>query len=192
MGIEIELKAWVKDPQAVAASFTGMGAESIGTFEKDDSYWVFSVFLQELRIRQEKKTDPDGTISQSNHVTYKTKSLQDGIEINDEQEFEVSDAKTFENLLKRLGAVPKISKHKEGKAWRYDGITAELLEVRDLGCFIELEFIAERSDTQTVQAVKSRLLDLLNRLNIPADRIEPRYYTDLLQEMQKKRTTVML
>ncbi|MDR2807425.1 MAG: class IV adenylate cyclase [Spirochaetaceae bacterium] len=180
MGIEIELKAWVDDPAMVSQIFTAIGAEFVGTFEKDDCYWIFPASLQELRIRKEVKTDPSGIVVQSSCVTYKTKEIQDGIEINDEQEFDVSDAGIFEKLFIRLGAIPKITKYKQGQAWNYNGITAELLLVRNLGHFIELEFISDSRDTQTVHNIKSRLMDLLSRLNISTNRIEPRYYTDLL------------
>lgn len=180
MGIEIELKAWIDDLQSLSQILSSIGAEFSGAVEKDDCYWIFPASLQELRVRQETKIDKAGIVTHFNRVTYKTKEIQDGIEINDEQEFEVSDMKVFEELLRRLGAAQKIKKHKQGQAWKYEDINAELFLVRGLGYFIELECISESKDAQTIDNIKSRLMDLLSRLGITKDSIEPRYYTDLL------------
>jgi len=49
-------------------------------------------------------------------ATYKTKEISDGIEVNHECEFTVSDADLFEELLSRLGLRNSVRKEKEGWA----------------------------------------------------------------------------
>lgn len=183
MATEIELKAHVENPEALKERITGVAVFS-GSFEKDDAYWYGSdgVPPPEVRIRQATGTGPDGAVSRAVWVTYKTKDVRNGIEVNDEQEFTVSDAVPFEQLLRRLGLSPKIRKHKQGWAWNCEGITVEVAEIAGLGWFAELEIIADNSRPETVASARRRLLGCLAQLGIPEDKIEPKYYTEMLKE----------
>ncbi|MFP3089038.1 class IV adenylate cyclase [Treponema sp. TIM-1] len=189
MSIEIELKAWVDDPDGLRARlFSFAGLET--SFEKADSYWFItgtgsSVPLSGVRIRRETKTDPDGRVSHALWVTYKVKEIREGIEINDEREFSVSDDTAFEELLRRLGLEKGIEKNKRGWAWICEGITTELTEVEGLGWFVELEIITDNDTNEAVTAARFRLLELLHKIGIKKDRIEPRYYTEMLREKAK-------
>ncbi|MDR2633843.1 MAG: class IV adenylate cyclase [Treponema sp.] len=187
MCIEIELKAWVADPQGVRNTLnTGLSLVS-RAFEKEDAYWhpVSGIPAAPfppsgIRIRKETHTDAQGSLTRKVLVTYKTKEVRDGIEVNHEREFSVSDGPLFEDLLRRFGFEPGIGKHKKGWAWDYEGITVELVQVSGLGWFVELEILEDEDQTETVAAARSRLLDLLHRLGIAQDKIESRYYTELL------------
>jgi adenylate cyclase class IV len=65
-------------------------------------------------------------------------------------------------------------------------ITAELAEVgdsrRSLGVFLELEIIADNDRPATVKTARARLLALLTACGLPEDRIESRYYGELLSD----------
>jgi adenylate cyclase class 2 len=117
-------------------------------------------------------------------VTCKTREVREGIEINDEREFAVSDSACFEELLRRLGLKPGTRKHKQGWAWVFGDIRTELCEVsglrRSLGWFLEVEILAEDALAPTVAAARHKLLDLLEKIGIPGSRIEDRYYLELL------------
>ena len=63
-----------------------------------------------------------------------------------------------------------------------------MLYVAGLGWFLEIEIQAASDQRQTVEESRSRLLALLEKLEIPADRIEPRPYTVMLREGGKKLT----
>jgi adenylate cyclase class 2 len=106
------------------------------------------------------------------------------MEINDEREFSVSDAAAFEDLLRRLGLQKGIEKNKRGWAWNCAGITAELTEVAGLGWFVELEIITDDAAEGTVTAARTRLLALLRKIGVKKNRIEPRYYTEMLRAPQ--------
>jgi adenylate cyclase class 2 len=189
MSVEIELKAWVDDPDRVrlrCVSFAGPAS----SFEKADAYWVFpggavAVPSSGIRIRRETKTGPSGEVSQALWVTYKVKEVRGGMEINDEREFSVSDGAAFEELLRRLGLQKDIEKNKRGWVWNCDGITTELTEVEGLGWFVELEIVADDDAGGTVTSARTRLLALLRKIGIKKDRIEPRYYTEMLREKTK-------
>jgi adenylate cyclase class 2 len=185
MSIEIELKAWVLDPETLRNTLnTGLSLVS-RAFEKEDTYWYptlppGSFPPSGIRIRKETDTDAQGCGTRQVLINYKTKELREGIEVNHEREFSVSDGPLFEDLLRRLGFEPGIGKHKQGWAWDYEGITVELARVSGLGWFVELEILGDNDLPETVAAARTRLLDLLHRLGIDRDKIEPRYYTELL------------
>jgi adenylate cyclase class 2 len=185
VSVEIELKAWVDDPDGLRLRFSSCAGQGT-SFEKADAYWVFpggcgAAPSSGVRLRRETKTDPAGTVSRALWVTYKVKEVRGGVEINDEREFSVSDAAAFEELLRRLGLQKDIEKNKRGWAWNCAGVTAELTEVAGLGWFVELEIVTDDDTGGTVTAARTRLLALLRKIGIKEDRIEPRYYTEMLR-----------
>jgi adenylate cyclase class 2 len=189
MAVEIELKALVGDHEAMKTKISLLASPSL-SFEKDDQYWVAgtSAGLPQsgVRIRRESIRRPDGGAEEKVLVTYKFKEVRDGIEINDEREFTVSDGDTFGELLKRMGLEQGVRKHKQGWAWTYGNIYAELCEVsgrkHSLGWFLELEILADEAGKETVAAARKELLGFLERLNVGKECIEERYYSEMLGE----------
>jgi adenylate cyclase class 2 len=186
---EIELKARVDDPDAVKKRLSGLGVWG-GSYIKEDCYWNnaenSALPASGLRVRRENRVLPDGTTSAACVVTFKTKEKRDGIEVNEETEFTVSDGGVFSSLLPRLGLHEDSRKKKTGEVWMVDGsITAELAQVgdrrRSLGFFLELEIISDRSDSDTVRTARASLLKLLADCGLGEDRIESRYYAEMLQ-----------
>jgi adenylate cyclase class 2 len=210
MAVEIELKVRIDDPEPVKKRLDSLG-EYHGSYEKDDAYWFFAEKGDEtagnntvspalppsgLRVRKETGTGRDGRAFARTRVTWKTREIREGVEINDEREFEVSGAGVFEELLGRLGLAPGIVKNKRGWAWIFDGsagvahavhdgVLAELSEVRNLGWFLELEILTLRGDEKTAAENRERLFSLLERLEIPRGKIEPRPYTEMLRLCKK-------
>jgi len=180
MTTEIELKARVKDPEALKEVIASLAVFD-GSFEKEDAYWYSSEsYNPDVRIRKETDMDPQGKRTTTIWVTYKVKDRRNGIEVNDEREFSVSDAENFEGLLKRLGLAQGMKKHKQGWAWDYQGITIELVEIGMLGWFVELEILADNHRAETLRLSRSRLLELLRCLGLEEDAIERRYYAEML------------
>ena len=190
MSYEIELKARVEEREAVKKRLSTLGVWG-GSYRKDDCYWKPAsggggLPDSGLRVRRETRVLPDGNPAVLCAVTFKTKEKRDGIEVNEENEFTVSDGGIFSALLARLGLTEDYRKHKTGEVWIVDStITAELAEVgddrRSLGWFLELEIIAESEAPQTVSTARSRLLKLLADCGIGEDRIESRYYAEMLR-----------
>ncbi|MDR0663056.1 MAG: class IV adenylate cyclase [Spirochaetaceae bacterium] len=191
MPFEIEIKAWVDDREAVERKIDLL-AVFYGEFDKQDVYWFpisrngaengNALPSSGVRIRRETLRIPGKDAETTTLVTYKTKEVRDGIEINNEMEFTVDRARVFEELLRRLGLKPGISKKKRGRSWKSGGMTIEVSEIEGLGCFIELEIIAGDDSPETTATAKNRLYAFLKQTGINEDRIETRYYNDMLQD----------
>ena len=189
MATEIELKAPVQDSEAFRRLLCEK-AEYLGAFEKEDTYWpgVPGLPGSGLRVRREKRTLPGGIQKEAVFAAYKTKEVKDGIEINDEREFEVNPGPVFEEFLKKMELKPGFSKRKRGWAFSKEGICAELVEVdgnsngfRSLGWFIELEILANNKQEKTLAEARTRLLDFLAELGIKKETIESRFYSEMLK-----------
>jgi adenylate cyclase class 2 len=197
MAIEIELKARVGDPQALNERLSRLLSRPGLSFEKDDGYWTEPACRTALpgggreslprpvvRIRKERLVRPGGEAEEKALATYKIKEVREGIEINDEREFAVSDPACFEELLRRLSLEPGIRKNKRGWAWTAGNIHAELCEVsgpnRSLGWFLEIEILAESAEASVTADSRKQLLDFLEKTGLPRDCIEERYYSELL------------
>jgi len=203
MSIEIELKAHVKDREALK-SLLFQKAAFLWAFEKEDTYWQQGSIRGKngptIRLRREKLCLPDGSEKSSCLVTYKTKEIRDGLELNDEKEFEVG-SKTgqaepvFEDFLLSLGFERGISKRKQGWAFSHEGINAELCEVKNLGWLIELEIMLE-SGTDLREAAyaesRERLLNFLDSLEIERSAIESRFYSELLKGLNDSKKMLRL
>ena len=191
MPIEIELKAHIRDKDALGSKLSDR-AEYLGAFEKIDTMWYTAdgsgFYPYGVRIRRETRVLPESAKKSKIFVTYKDKKIGDGIETNREEEFEVRSSsgrpeEIFENFLRRMGLIPGAGKRKQGKSYRIDGITAELLEVDGLGWFIELEIIADNDREDTLASGKNKLFRFLDELGVPKDAIESRPYLQMLAEL---------
>jgi len=191
MAIEIELKAWLDDPEAVAERLSRLGSLS-RSFEKDDAYWQAdgtAVPGSGVRVRRERSIDARGEARETALVTTKSKRVSDGIEVNDEREFAVSDAGLFEELLCALGLREGTRKEKLGREWKVAGerpASAEISLVAGLGWFLELEIIAADDGERTVGECRAALLSLLEDLGVSAEKIEARSYASLLRARKGK------
>jgi adenylate cyclase class 2 len=196
LAIEVELKAHVKDSEALKRLLFEK-AEYLCAFEKEDTYYFPSgpsnIPRSGVRLRGESKTLPDGTVKKAAFVTYKTKEVRDGIEVNDEKEFEVCSSQyspiaVFDEFLKMAGFQPGFSKQKRGWAFSGNGINAELLEVEKLGWFLEMEIVlddVERDTAKetTIEEKKKQLMEFLSDLGVEKDAIESRYYSEMLKNL---------
>ena len=184
MVTEIELKAHVKNNEELRRLLSEK-AVFLHSFEKEDNYWFgenTSLPSSGLRIRREKRRFEDGREEIANLATFKTKEVRNAIEINDEREFAVDPVTEFEEFLRRLGMRAERYKKKKGWAFSKDGINAELVEVQGLGCFIELEIIADNNREETFAGARKKLMDFLVELGIDAEAIESRFYTEMLKD----------
>jgi len=204
LAVEIELKAHVKDDALGIEALKRLlfeKAEYLCAFEKEDTYYFPSdnsdIPRSGIRLRGENKNCPDGAVKKAAYVTYKTKEVRDGIEVNNEKEFEVCSSQNspvivFGEFLKMTGLAPGFSKHKKGWAFYKDGINAELLEVDKLGWFLEMEIVVndaemdvmkETTKKTAIEEKKKQLLEFLSDLGIEKDAIESRYYSEMLKEL---------
>ena len=180
MNTEIEIKAPIDDPERLKKALTMLPAQHIRSYDKLDIYFHLmkgEKLKHALRLRR----DGDAAI-----VTLKDKQLRNGLEINAEREFTVSDVEHFIHLLKCSGYVEFIRKRKTGDAWRHENCLIELSLVEGLGHFIEVEALSEgEASEEYIHLCEKEIRGILTKLGI--DRIEERSYTVMLAEKQGKK-----
>ncbi len=180
---EIELKAHVDDRASVIAALNAF-ATFCGTAEKHDTYYALQRGEETVsaRIRAESSAGGERIL-----LTYKRKERRtaaDGVatEVNDEQECTLSAREAVESLLTDSGFTVALTKTKRAMQWRHDGALFELCAVPPLGDFLEIEMLSPTDDEETVRRIQERLQTLLDRAGVPAEKIESRYYRDMLRE----------
>lgn len=183
---EIELKARVKSPaetEAKLRKFCTFQGETV----KKDEYWR-NPAGKTLRLRIETGKEP--------LVTWKIKSINNGVETNDEREFHVSSAGLFSELLRETGFLPVLKKEKRTKTFSVScpspGLrggphqdktfqaSMELSDVTGLGFFLEIEIVLDNPDGETEKEAGAALRELLAQAGVPESEIEERYYSELL------------
>lgn len=173
--IEIELKARLDDPRTVEANVASF-ARHLRAVDKIDEYWHGQGW-HEARGTKGFRLRKDYGIS---IVTFKQKNYVEGMEVNEETEFEVSDPTAFNALVRRLDCEPYYSKRKIGTAYEYEGCTIELVLVEGLGSFIEIERLIEDDAPAVIAGAKSLVRSILSKAGVCADAIEPRSYSTLI------------
>jgi predicted adenylyl cyclase CyaB len=185
--IEVELKARVRDARAIEAAVASFASLS-GEIDKRDAYWRAPGRRDRAERRDFRVRLEGGTSA----VTFKDKRVEDGIEVNVEREFGVSDPAAFADLALRLGCERWYEKRKRGlryeapAACARDGKAAiEIVEIEGVGKFIEIEELIEEGPEPSatagaVAAAKSEILGFLARAGCAEADVEPRFYSELL------------
>lgn len=175
MAREVELKAWVADRAGVEQQLHELCTFQ-RNFRKEDVYYQAAQpeadgVPQQLRLRR------DGERAM---VAFKDKVIRSGLEVSNEHEFSVGDTDAFNELLLRLGCTVYLRKTKTGSQFDCDGLSVELCDVEGLGTFVEIEYVSEEEDEQSVTDAELRIRALLERLGVDRERIEARPYAELL------------
>lgn len=181
MTFEVELKAWVRDFEAVKQILDNKeDLLYIGFEEKDDSYYA----LEEkplFRIRTEQINEERTVV-----VTHKKRSTVDGIEENLEYEFALSADQEQQVFAFFTALGYKLAKRKFKRGWRYRkvhtkdtlGLTVELVHLEGLGWFIEVEALVE-TKVERHQA-RGELMAFLTSVGIDPAAIESKPYLQLI------------
>jgi adenylate cyclase, class 2 len=167
---EIEIKAWVEKPEPLRKRLKSTYSFS-RKYVKEDTYFRFPGKKETFRLRKQEG---------ENIVTIKKKRREQGIEENLEKEFFVSDGEVFEKFVSEIGCPVYVKKKKTTEAFDADGITVELSLVEKLGWFIEIEKLVHSENRHDKQKAKDEILKILDYLRIPREKIESRYYTEML------------
>lgn len=182
MNKEIELKARVNEPEKTKKLLESLYGEAENIL-KDDIYYIYrnigTEHGQPVRLRSE---------NNKNVVTLKQKSVANGVEINDELEFEVDNPENFLKYMQLTGAEQWLTKKKRG--WKFDSDTdagqavIELCEVIGLGWFLEIEIVIESPEQDQIEKAMNTIHKILEAAEISSDKIEPRYYSEMLRSRQ--------
>lgn len=178
MSIEVEIKAWVDDFDHIK-SLLDSKYSFVKDYDKEDVYLkgIDSITGKEKEVRLRR-------VGNESIVTYKERSHIDKVEVNLEKEFSVDDSKTFLFIAEKLGYIPYIRKNKKGHCYTSSNITIELSHVDRLGDFIEIEYIVENEGG--VDNATSDIFVILDELKIPREKIEDKFYVQMLNDLDKK------
>ncbi len=187
---EIELKAHIENIEKTKTTINTF-ARFLGTKDKTDVYWQLNGLNPtkpvRVRIRQELSTNTSKEITKSLMVTYKRKELRNtkesiAYEVNEENEFSISNREAFESILIDSGFNIALQKEKKVLQWEYNGVLLELCTITGLGDFLELEIVAENRKDSTIKKAIDSLQSVLQQCGVPIEKIEKRYYSELMQE----------
>ncbi len=202
---EVELKAHVDDRKKIISKLNFF-AKYIGSVQKDDIYWGVKTGEQKIQARLRKETpleflDAEGLMMniraddsrlkpdfrhQRIYFTYKRKEVrknEDGttFEVNEEKETLVKESEPIEAFFKDLGLNILVEKHKTVISYLYDNVHIELCTVPPLGDFLEIEILTDTNNEALVETYRKKLVEILEKCGISEDKIEERYYSEMLQ-----------
>ncbi len=152
MNKEVELKCWI----------TPQNSEKIQKFLENEAVFLGKKWKKDrnfkikggenmiaFRLREEKSEDANGNVEGKKFwVTEKTHHYsQNGVEMNDELEFEISSGEAFEALMISQGFEVFYTKEKNVEQYRHEisgfSVLLEKAEVPGLGDFLEIEIVCE-------------------------------------------------
>ncbi|WP_319562400.1 class IV adenylate cyclase [Marispirochaeta sp.] len=175
MSMEIEIKAWVDNPQSIEERLRSLYGEAVPVSKDDVYYETNGRFpgLNTLRLRES-----DGKWI----LTYKDKRLEDGTEINREHETVVEEFSVIDELLKRFGCRKFLEKKKRGLLFSFADMVIELVHIEGLGTFLEIEKVlpVDDLDSAGIEAAREEILAIFDAVGIERDKIEGRYYSEML------------
>ena len=177
---EIEIKAYIKD------------FESVLNFLKNNAKFKKKYFKKDIYYAREESIKK-GNIKTSNcirlrveHGGYtfcsKDRTLIDGVEVNEEIEIKVSKKKArfIINFLYKLQKyVEYVRKEKKGYAFIYKNALVEISRIKNLGDFIEIEFL---NSDKSLENQVSELKSILKEIGIDENSIETKPYIELLSK----------
>ena len=179
---EIELKAHVEHYDDTKQTINNF-AHFLGEVAKKDTYWKLKKKSIQVRVREEITNGKTEFL-----VTYKQKELRNTgdnntvhFEVNQEREFHIDDRDSFEAILIDSGFEISLKKEKFVTQWKYENVLIELCTIAPLGNFLELEILSELNDSQTTKKSIEKLKSILLQANIPLEKIEHRYYSEMLR-----------
>lgn len=193
MSYEIELKAHVvpEDVGRVRDCLLSSGAGYIGPTDKFDIYWAKTSDGEPV-FRTRRQLTVQGPEVLFTAKPSKTKS-EKGTENNQELEFVTPD-KQWDNVLTFCSGIGlQVCRLKWKKGFEYtvdiDGFTihAELLDVRYLGWFLELEICVDDIAAVDSEAADKALRKLLSICGIPEDAVEGQGYNRMLRDVGKEK-----
>lgn len=183
--LEAELKASLADLSTEAARDRALALGFVPEDEvrERDIYWNgidrdFRRTDEALRLRSVQRPGGD----EESLLTYKGPKLDQVSNARTEHETAVSDGETAKKLLEALGFRPAAVVEKVRRTYRLEDVKLCLDAVAELGDFLELEIVAPSEDCRA--AAVERLLELMDRLEIPRERLCRRSYLELLMLRQ--------
>lgn len=189
MGCEIEIKAHVEENQveSVKEKLSKIeGCTYLGTIDKEDIYWAHQETDPPVfRTRKEAENGIPRILFTSKPL----KTKEDKTEVNIENEF-VAESAQWEGIIGFVEGLDfKVCRRKWKRGFHYmvpvDGmdIHAELLYVRHLGWFLEIEICGDDiADFDRAEA-ESALFKLIKLAGLKEEAVEAKGYNKMLKDI---------
>jgi len=181
--IEVEIKAWADDLPTLEARVREL-ADLVEEVKYADTYFTYANTSGYQHQRFRLREYPGHA-----RVTAKVPVSASDPGANQEHEFEVSDPEAFHAFCRAFGFRVLLRKEKHCRRFcpreRGPGpLTIELNRIPGLGDFIEIEALVSRPEE--VASAQALVLRTLTGLGVPPSRIEPKAYTRLLYDREKR------
>lgn len=171
---EIEVKARVKNPQAVKSYLDRVSSSAKRVYKRDHYFRREYEEKPSFRIRQE-----ESSLTFTNKIEKESRDGEDNLEYEFSAPFDQYD-KAVE-FFYSLGYRDYFVKIKDGYEWTYKGVHVELLEVNDLGFFLECEVLLPfGSDDGEQKRAFSLIYEIFDECRIKKDDIERRSYRSMI------------
>ena len=172
--IEVEVKVRLDDPKMVERSLIAFGATPIGIETQADTYYNapdrdFGETDEALRIRGQDKEF---------FLTYKGPKMDTISKTRKEVEVSINDAYSMGEILSSLGFNPVGNVVKKRKIYRLGEFEISLDEVRELGNFMEVEFLAKGSEVSSEKL--ESIFKFIEKLGISRDSTIRESYLEML------------
>ena len=140
--IEVEVKVKLDDPKVIERALIAFGATPLGIESQADTYYNapdrdFGETDEALRIRGQDKEF---------FLTYKGPKMDKISKSRKELEVSISDSDNMGEILTSLGFTPVRNIVKKRKKYRLGDFEISLDDVRELGNFMEVEYLAKGSE----------------------------------------------
>jgi adenylate cyclase, class 2 len=182
--IEAELKAHVRDPEALRALLRRRGDEEISVYR--DTYYdrpdrELTTDGRELRVRIVEVADVRRSI-----LTYKEPAVDAVSGSKPEHETTVADPETVDTVLRALGMEHLVAFEKYCANYRFTAhgrdMLATVVTVPEInGTFIELETMSEESDTASAL---DDIRAILHELGVADNDLTTEQYTDAVMRVR--------
>ena len=171
---EVELKAFVDDWAQVKEKIDSICGEGSIVSKRDLYFRWPGEKHQAFRIR-----DNNGSME----LTSKKTGVNENGENNLEYEFSapICEFDKAVGFFKNLGYETYFRKYKNGWEWTIEDVHVELLEVNDLGFFLEMEILIPfKSTEEDVSDSQFHLQKLLAKFGIPKEKICQKSYRSMI------------
>ena len=177
--IEVESKIKILNPEEFRKRIAKI-ARFKEKEKKIDSYYT----LERNKFRYPQKSLRVRKINHSYQINFKQKlSYLKGIYAKDEHEFEFTDIDNFITLIKNFGFRIWLIKEKYSEVYEIKkNFHIELNNVKNLGWFIEIEYL---TDKKNIQKARKEIQETIKKLSLEKEKVIKEGYTKLLWNKNK-------
>jgi len=178
--IEVEAKIKVSNPNKYRKKILEI-TKLVKKAKKIDDYYSLE---QNPKKNYPKKSLRIRKINKHYEINFKQKlSYIKGIHAKNEQEFMVTDIRNFLNLIKDFGFKHWLRKIKYSEVYEINkNFHIELNNVKNLGWFIEIEYLAKPNE---ISKARNNILKIMKQLSLDKDKIIKDGYTKMLWNKKK-------